>query len=74
MSAHAIVITRKPVNAKSKDGIQGVRVACDRLVPQAPGLLQRYRQDQSGLRQEIERSARRASNEGLGSFLARIFG
>ena len=74
MSAHATVITRKPVSAKTKDGIQGARAACDRLVPQAPGLLERYRQDQSGLRREIVRSARRARNEGLISVFGRIFG
>ncbi len=74
MSAHSIVIIRKPVSAKSKVGSQGARAACDRLAPQAPGLLERYRQDQSGLRREIMRSARRARNEGLISVLGRIFG
>jgi K+-transporting ATPase c subunit len=74
MNSRAIAFAGKPVSAKRSAEFQGARSACDKLAPENSGLLERYRRDQSALRQEIVRSARRARNEDLRSLLGRIFG
>ena len=73
MNANATAIRTSHDAAQTRLKSDRLPSACDALTPPASGLLERYRRDPSGLRQDIERRSLKARDADLYAWLAGLF-